>query len=87
MPLPWQRPVKDFASRSMFSSFGKNEKLHFLKTTQPIYLLKSNGLCCMKKNQEGINFQYHKWKMIKKKMQSMFLWQRRGAISIIFLEA
>ena len=56
MPLPWQRPVKDLASRSMFSSFEKKEKLHFLKTMQPIYLLKSNGLCCMKKIKKVLTF-------------------------------
>ena len=34
----------------------KNEKLHFLKTMQPIYLLKSNGLCCTKKINKVLTF-------------------------------
>ena len=33
MPLPWQRPVKDFASRSMFSSFGKMKNDPFQDNT------------------------------------------------------
>ena len=44
MPL---QPDKDFAFRIMFSSFGKMKNF---KTIQPIYLRKSNGLCCLKKN-------------------------------------
>ena len=55
MPLPWQQPVKDFASMHVFQ-FWKNEKLHFLKTTQSIYLLKFNGLCLVKKINKVLAF-------------------------------
>ena len=53
---------------------------------QPIYLLKSNGLCCMTKIDEVLTFNITNGND-KNNLQSMLLWQRRGAISIIFLEA
>ena len=34
----------------------ENEKLHFLKTMQPICILNSNGLCCMKKINKVLTF-------------------------------
>ena len=84
MPLRCQRPDEDFVTRSLFSSFGKNEKLHFLKAIQSIYLRKSNSVCCMKEFNKALTFNITNRKG-NKACRICFCGNKKGlSLSIIF---
>ena len=56
----------------------KNEKLHFLKTIQPIYLRKSNGLSCMKIINNVLSFNITNGKERKKAGRICFYGNEKG---------
>ena len=51
---------------------------------QPIYLLKSNGLCCMKKINKVLTFNIKNEKRIKKLAEYVSMATKRGYLYNIF---
>ena len=62
----------------------KNEKLHFLKTKQSIYLRKSNGLSNLKITNQVLTFNITNGKEEKKLAEYVSMATKRGYLYHIF---